>query len=85
MPSGKEKKSLVEELAMRREIYLRNVELVEECAIEAGGDIAIYIFECVAHGASFPELEKRGIPCGRDYFYERYRRYFYLLDKRREL
>ena len=60
------------------------IELVEETCLEAGEDIYDWLMKCVAFGIGFPTLEKQGIPCGRDYFYERYRRYFYLLDKKRD-
>lgn len=58
--------------------------MVDESVKIAGGDISEFLLESVTHGTSFPVLESRGIPCGRQYFYERYRKYFFELDKRRD-
>lgn len=70
-------------LGMRAAELKSNMELVKTCAQEAGDDIWTWLFEAVVYGYSFPELEGRGIPCGRDYYYIRYRRFFWVLDKRR--
>jgi len=58
--------------------------MVEQSVKIAGGEISEYLLRSVTEGKSYPELMADGIPCGRDYFYERYRRYFYLLDKVRD-
>ena len=76
--------SIVEEIAIKRESYLHRIEMVDKTVKNAGGEISEYLFKSVAEGKSYPELVSDGIPCGRDYFYERYRRYFYLLDKVRD-
>lgn len=57
--------------------------MVKKCSKEAGGDIWTWLFEAVVCGLSFSDLEGRGIPCGRDYYYERYRKFFWMLDKER--
>ena len=84
MPRGSGSFNIVENSAELLSLYGRKIKMVNETVKIAGGEISEYLFENVAHGVSFPELERRGIPCGRDYFYERYRKFFWLLDKVRE-
>lgn len=43
-----------------------------------GGDIANYIFISVTEGKSYATLNP---PCGKEYFYKKYRQFFWLLDK----
>lgn len=45
-------------------------------ASEVVADLVRFIFCNVA-------LVARGIPCGKDYYYDRYRKFFWLLDKER--
>lgn len=54
---------------------------IEQICKEAGGDISDWLFAAVTEGISYPILEARGIPCGRDYFYLRYRKFFWLLSQ----
>lgn len=72
------------ELAIKRESLLHRIDLVNESAKISGGDIFEYLLKSVAYGYSFKTLQADGIPCGKDYFYERYRKYFYILDKLRD-
>lgn len=71
----------VERLYDRREKLLRYMEIVEQSAIDADPDIFEWLLRSVTEGVSYGSLE---VPCGRDYFYERYRKFFWLLDKVRE-
>lgn len=58
------------------------INSVEKAARGADLSIAGYILEAVTKGRSYTYLhEKLGMPCGRDYFYTRYRKFFWLLDK----
>lgn len=61
----------------------KKMRLVEDCCREAGDDIWEWLLKGVTEGLSFTWMEANGIPCGRDYYYIRYRRFFWLLDKRR--
>lgn len=54
---------------------------IEQICREAGGDISDWLLMAVTEGISYPILEARGIPCGRDYFYLRYRKFFWLLSQ----
>ena len=84
MPQGGERKKAIEELAMRRVMLQRKCDLIEETAEEADGDIKDYIVKAVTNeGISFTYLSTvMRIPCSRTNFYEKRRKFFYLLDKK---
>ncbi len=74
----------VADTSIRIEILSRYMKLVEQTAIKTDPELYSYILRCVTEGCSYVVLRTYyGIPCGRDYFYERYRRFFWLLDKDR--
>lgn len=67
-----------------RLIYFDKMQLVEQTAIETDPELATYILKAVTEDLSFNQLHtKHDIPCGRDMYYERYRRFFWLLDRSR--
>lgn len=43
-----------------------------------------YILRCVTSGISYDKMVASGIPCSRDYFYDRYRKFFWILDRIRD-
>lgn len=67
-------------------LYFKSlIELVEECCSKADADIGSYILKAVTQGLSFVELKmKYEIPCGKDMYYDRYRRFFWILDSRKK-
>lgn len=71
-----------EELATKR-AELRNKMLkVERAAFDAGGDLAEYILMAVINeDVTFEQLERKGMPCSRAWFYDKRRKYYYLLAK----
>ena len=67
-----------------RTLYLERMELVEKAARETDPYLASYILKAVTEGHSFNYLKARlEIPCSRDMYYDRYRRFFWLLDQSR--
>ena len=63
-------------------IYSKNMDLIERCAYEADRDLKNYIFLAVTEERSYTYLKSRlDMPCGKDMFYDRYRKFFYLLSK----
>lgn len=71
--------------AEERALYFERMDLVRRTAYETDPELATYIFKAVTEGISYPALKTRfNIPCGRDTFYDRYRRFFWLLDGARE-
>lgn len=72
-------------LAEDRLLYLDNMKLVEQAAIATDSELASYILKAVTEELSFNYLKsKMGIPCSKDTYYDRYRRFFWLLDKTRD-
>lgn len=68
-----------------RSLYLEYMEVIEKAAIEADPYLANYILKAVIEGLSYTYLKSRlEIPCSRDTYYDRYRRFFWLLDKMRK-
>ena len=60
------------------------MHMLEEIAVETDPVVGPYILEGVTKGLSYNILNARHeIPCGKDMYYELYRRFFWLLDRRR--
>lgn len=71
--------------AIKRIYYLERISLIEKTAKDAGEELQDYILKAVTEDLSYSYMKARlNIPCGRDMFYERYRRFFWLLDKSRD-
>lgn len=65
-----------------RTLYFERMELVERAARGADPYLSSYILKAVTEGLSFNYLKARlEIPCSRDMYYDRYRRFFWLLDQ----
>lgn len=55
---------------------------VEHCAFDAGGDIGEYILKSVIYeDQTFEDMKAQGMPCERTFFYERRRKFYWLLSK----
>lgn len=64
--------------------YFERMQAVEQAAIDADPDLSSYILKAVTEGLSYNHLKARlEIPCSRDTYYDRYRRFFWLLSKSR--
>ena len=65
-----------------RLLYFDKMKIVEQAAIDADPDLASYILKGVTDDLSYNLLHtKYNIPCGRNTYYDRYRKFFWLLDK----
>lgn len=61
------------------------IKMVERVAKETDEYIWDYILKAVTEGLSYTYLKTRlNIPCGKDMYYDRYRRFFWLLSKIRD-
>jgi hypothetical protein len=70
--------------AVRKAYYMDRIKLIEDTAKETDPDIYVYILKAVTEGLSYTYLKTRlDIPCGRDMYYDRYRRFFWLLNQAR--
>lgn len=70
--------------AIKKAEIKEKIELIEETARKADPDLHSYILKAVTEGLSYTYLKtKLNIPCGRDMYYDRYRRFFWLLNEAR--
>lgn len=71
--------------ALMRTYYSEKIKLIEKIALETDIYLHNYILRAVTEGLSFTYLKTRlDIPCGKDMYYDRYRRFFWLLSKARD-
>lgn len=85
LPCGNNVGDPTANLAIQKAYYLERIQLLEETAKQADKYLWNYILKAVTEGLSYTCLKfKMEIPCGRDMFYDRYRRFFWLLSKSRD-
>ena len=72
------------ECVEERSIYLERMRIIEKASIEADPYLSSYILKGVTEGLSYNYLKiNLNIPCSKDTYYDRYRRFFWLLNKLR--
>ncbi len=70
--------------AISKAYYSERMDLVNRIAEKADPELARYILLGVTEGWAYDALKTRfGIPCSKDTYYDRYRRFFWLLNKER--
>lgn len=85
LPSGNTPGDLTAKYAMRRAQYGDRIKKIEAAAKEADEFLYPYILKAVTEGLSYTYLKsKLEIPCGRDMYYDRYRKFFWLLSEARD-
>ncbi len=84
MPKGNINPDPTGELVERREQLVRNKDLVERCAREADPELYEWIMLGVTNeGVTYENLRAlRNIPCGHNVYYDRRRKFYYLLSKK---
>lgn len=71
--------------AIKRAYYSEKIELVEKAAKDTDYILYKYILKAVTEGLSYSYLKNvLRIPCSRDIYYERYRKFFWVLNKLRK-
>lgn len=76
--------SITKRVAMQT-IYSKNIDLVEKTAREADPYLYEYIIKGVTEGKSYTYMRTvLNIPCGKDMYYDRYRKFFWLLSESRK-
>lgn len=61
------------------------IDMIEEAAKRADEELHKYILKAITEGLSYTYMKTRmDIPCGKDMYYDRYRRFFWILDQIRE-
>lgn len=72
------------DIAIAKEEMLRKINLIKEVAKNADESLCDYILIAVTKGYSYKYLKTvMNIPCSKDMYYDRYRKFFYLLSKER--
>lgn len=70
------------EIAMDRKMIEDKKELVEKTAHEVAGVLAKWLLLGVGHGLTYYQLVDKGIPCGKDMYYDIRRKFYFVLSKR---
>lgn len=71
--------------AEERLIYLERMVLIEQTANKADPELGKYILAAVTEGLTYETCKTRfDIPCSRDTYYDRYRKFFWLLHQVRD-
>lgn len=71
--------------AVMKAHYSERINLIERIAMEADRYLYEYILKAVTENLSYTYLKsKLGIPCGKDMYYDRYRKFFWLLSASRK-
>ncbi len=71
--------------ALMKTFYSERIKLIEKLALEADPYLYDYIIKGVTEERSYTYLNTvMGIPCGKDMYYDRYRKFFWLLSESRE-
>ena len=73
----------MEKTAINRGELLRQMDMVEMAAKLTDAYLYPFIFKAVTQGAGYTALHESGMACGKDMFYDRYHKFFWLLDKAR--
>lgn len=83
MPKGGEPGNATQDLAITRQQAEQNCRLIERTAAIAGGEIYTYLLKSVTEeGVSYEYLKRiMNIPCGKKLYYDRRRKFYYLLSK----
>lgn len=85
MPAGNLVSDLTAKHAVRKAHYANKIKSIEKAAMDADEELYSYILKAVTEGLSYTYLKTAlEMPCGRDAYYDRYRRFFWLLDKERD-
>lgn len=68
--------------AMRRKELGDKIALIEQTVAEADVSIYTYLLEGVTKGTQWEILAAKGMPCGKNYYNEKRRKFYYLLAKK---
>ena len=84
LPSGNLPADPTAKRAIIRAMYAAKMDIIEKTAIEADKYLYDYIIRAVTEGLSYTYLKTRlRMPCSKDTYYDRYRKFFWLLDNSR--
>ena len=85
LPGTNTPSDLTARFAINKAYYWDRIKLIERTAMEADRYLHEYILLAVTEGLSYTYLKnKLKMPCGRDMYYDRYRKFFWLLSEGRK-
>lgn len=83
-PTSNIPSDLTAKYAIKKAYYAERINIIEKAAMDADDFLYPYILKAVTEGLSYANLKtKLEIPCGKDMYYDRYRRFFWLLSNAR--
>jgi hypothetical protein len=83
--SSNELANPTERCALAKAYYANRIEMIERAAMDADSELYDYILKAVTEDLSFTHLKtKLEIPCGKDMYYDRYRKFFWILSNVRQ-
>lgn len=86
MPGSDQISNETERIAIERTMLKNKIELVEKTCMETDQVLWFYVLQGVTEEATYTYLRNAmNIPCGKNMYYDRYRRFFWLLDRGQEL
>lgn len=86
MPGSDQISNKTERIAIEKTMLKNKIELVEKTCMETDQVLWFYILQGVTEEATYTYLRNAmNIPCGKNMYYDRYRRFFWLLDRGQEL
>ena len=72
------------DIVMTKLYYEEKIKMIEDIVQRTDKSLSSYILRAVTEGLSYTYLKSRlEIPCSRDTYYDRYRRFFWLLSQER--
>lgn len=76
---------LTAKCAIKKAYYAERIKMIEKAAMETDEYLYPYILKAVTENLSYTYSKtKLDIPCSRDMYYDRYRRFFWILDQSRD-
>lgn len=83
-PSGNGHSDPTAEYVIAKSFYSERIKMVEKTAMDTDEQLANYILKAVTEELSYTYLKtKLNIPCCKDTYYDRYRKFFWILNKSR--
>lgn len=71
--------------AILRAFYSERIDMLDNAAEQADPELAYYVRKGVTEGYTYEALKiKFNIPCGRSTYYDRYRKFFWILHNSRK-
>lgn len=85
LPSGSSISDPTANSVVNKISYAERIQLIEDTVMKTDKYLYEYLLRAVTEGLSYTYLKTRlKMPCGRDYYYEKYRKFFWLLSEARK-